>query len=249
MEDLVGTNPGHRSGLTFAQHLNQWITFRNALAHHSVPQLIERAAKPDTWTNPKIGDPASPTSMGDPDCGSTRSSRTIQPTASSATPARAPTPAVSGGCLALIIQAVDRLIVKIAQAHGRIGTLRTSDYPTRGFSETCLRHSAAPVQEIMRTGPSGAERSYTARQTRSSSKPHAPAFAWSECDFAPSNKAAGFSREPETGDELDPILASARHVRIPGLQELIRCRWRRGTSTAAITKQAWCLRDYRWPPR
>src|SRR5262249_1942411 len=57
MEDLIGTTPGDRSGLTFAQHLNQWVTLRNALAHHSVPRLIERASEPTTWTDPKIGDP------------------------------------------------------------------------------------------------------------------------------------------------------------------------------------------------
>lgn len=119
MEDLIGTNPGHRSGLVFGQHLNQWITFRNALAHHNVTRLIERAAKPDTWTEPRIGDPYKSSIHGRFRLWEYEIIRN-HPTYGEQRYTGASTNAgCVRGCLALIIQAVDWLIVDIAQAHRR----------------------------------------------------------------------------------------------------------------------------------
>lgn len=122
MEELVGARRGEWSGLTFAQHLNQWIMLRNALAHNSIRQLITAAASPGRWNSPDIGDPYA-SIQADGTCGRYRlwesdavgdsgdkenrlSGATVQ-----AWSARS--------CLAFIIQAVDWLIVDIAQAHGR----------------------------------------------------------------------------------------------------------------------------------
>ena len=46
METLTGDHPGQRSGLTFSQHLNQWVTVRNALAHGSIASCFVRLTLP-----------------------------------------------------------------------------------------------------------------------------------------------------------------------------------------------------------
>jgi hypothetical protein len=119
MEDLIGTTAGQTSGLTFEQHLNQWVTFRNALAHHGVPRLLARSENPSTWTDPMIGDPYKSVTgerfrlweyeiiRTDPVYGDQRY-------AGASTNA-----GCVRGCLALVIQAVDWLIADICQAHGR----------------------------------------------------------------------------------------------------------------------------------
>jgi len=122
MEELVGERRGGWSGLTFAQHLNQWITLRNALAHNSVRQLINAADDPNSWTGSNFGDPYASIhpdgtraryriwesdAVGD---SSEKQDRLTGATVQ-AWSARS--------CLAFIIQTVDWIIVDIAQAHGR----------------------------------------------------------------------------------------------------------------------------------
>lgn len=138
MEDLVDGKPGKRSRLTFAQHLNQWITVRNALAHNSVRQLINKAADPTKWqTDPDIGDPY----------GSLRADGSrvryrlweSDATGDSKVPEKdrltgATVQAWSArSCLAFIIQAVDWLIVDIGQAHGRSWDPETFRLPQAWF--------------------------------------------------------------------------------------------------------------------
>lgn len=119
MEDLIGTAPGDTSGLTFGQHLNQWVTLRNALVHHDVQRLIDRAGDPNRWTDPKIGDPYKSSLHGRVllwECEIVRN----DPVHGKQSYTGASTNAgCVRGCLALIIQAVDWLIVDIARAHGR----------------------------------------------------------------------------------------------------------------------------------
>jgi hypothetical protein len=54
METLVGDHPGQRSGLTSSQHLNQWVTVRNALAHGSIRELLRQIDAPPARANPRI---------------------------------------------------------------------------------------------------------------------------------------------------------------------------------------------------
>jgi hypothetical protein len=123
MEELTGPQLGKWSGLTFAQHLNQWITLRNGLAHNSIRQLINMANDPNKWTNPQIGDPYKSTQAN----GSHVRYRLWKSDApgDSKVPEQhrlvgATVQAWSArSCLAFIIQTVDWLIVEVAQAHGR----------------------------------------------------------------------------------------------------------------------------------
>lgn len=46
METLTGDHPGQRSGLTFSQHLNQWVTVRNALALEVSASCFARLTPP-----------------------------------------------------------------------------------------------------------------------------------------------------------------------------------------------------------
>jgi hypothetical protein len=87
--------------------------------HHDVLRLIERASKPGTWTDAKIGDPYKSEPRGrfrlweyeiirnDPVHGEQR----FTGASTNAGCVR--------GCLALVVQTVDWLIADIAQAHGR----------------------------------------------------------------------------------------------------------------------------------
>lgn len=116
MEELKGEAPGRLSGLTFTQHLQQWVTLRNALAHGSIRQLMGWVDDPGHW--------------GDQDPYASELHGRYRLWESDATggeprrdePQMAGTTVQSGcarGCLALIVQTVDWLIVDIGQAHGR----------------------------------------------------------------------------------------------------------------------------------
>jgi hypothetical protein len=122
MEELVGERRGEWSRLTFAQHLNQWITLRNALAHNSIRHLISAAASPDVWNGPDIGDPYA-SIQADGTCARYRlweSDAVGDSTEEEDRLTGATVQAWSArSCLAFIIQTVDWLIVDIAQAHGR----------------------------------------------------------------------------------------------------------------------------------
>ena len=118
METLTGDHPGQRSGLTFSQHLNQWVTVRNALAHGSIRELLRQVIAPPERTDPRIraaytsisgeryrlweSDAVGTTSQH----GEDRLGGTIQS-------------GCARGCLALVIQTIDWLIVDICHAHGR----------------------------------------------------------------------------------------------------------------------------------
>jgi len=119
MENLTADAPGRLSGLTFAQHLNQWVTVRNALAHGSIRRLLRRVEQPARWQDPKIGDPYASVLHGrfhlwesDATGGSGQPDelRLVGATIQSG---------CARGCLSLIIQAIDWLIVDIGHAHGR----------------------------------------------------------------------------------------------------------------------------------
>lgn len=123
MEELTGLQHGKWSRLTFAQHLNQWITLRNALAHNSIRQLIDRANDASKWKDPEIGDPYASIQID----GSHVRYRLWESDApgDSKVPKEhrlvgATVQAWSArSCLAFIIQTVDWLIVDIAQAYRR----------------------------------------------------------------------------------------------------------------------------------
>lgn len=118
METLTGDHPGQRSGLTFSQHLHQWVTVRNALTHGSIRELLRQVNAPPERTDPRIraaytsisgeryrlwiSDAVGTTSQH----GEDRLGATIQS-------------GCARGCLALVIQTIDRLIVDICRAHGR----------------------------------------------------------------------------------------------------------------------------------
>jgi hypothetical protein len=129
MEELVGEQRGEWSGLTFAQHLNQWITLRNALAHNSIRHLIQAAASPNGWNSPDVGDPYA-SIRADGTCARYRvwESDAVGDSSEQDRLIGATVQAWSArNCLAFFIQAVDWLVVDIAQAHGRgwdPGTLR-----------------------------------------------------------------------------------------------------------------------------
>ncbi|WP_018218379.1 hypothetical protein [Salinispora vitiensis] len=119
MEQLTGHDPGKRSGLTFSQHLNQWVTLRNALAHGSLHQLLNRVSDPRRWTDKAIGDPYASIlhdryrlwhSDAEGDSSVPPEQRMIGATIQAG---------CARSCLALIIQLVDWLIVEICSAHHR----------------------------------------------------------------------------------------------------------------------------------
>jgi hypothetical protein len=123
IEDLIGPQRGKWSGLTFAQHLNQWITLRNALAHNSIRQLITKAKDPNKWTDPQIGDPYKSIQAN----GSQVRYRLWESDALGDSEVPEPHRLVGAtvqawsarSCLAFIIQTVDWLIVEVAHSHGR----------------------------------------------------------------------------------------------------------------------------------
>jgi hypothetical protein len=119
METLTGDQPGQRSGLTFSQHLNQWVTVRNALAHGSIRELLRQVNAPPKRTDPRILAAYTSASgkryrLWESDAVGTASRHgedrlrgaTIQS-------------GCARGCLALVIQVIDWLIVDICCAHGR----------------------------------------------------------------------------------------------------------------------------------
>lgn len=121
MEDLVGNKPGVFSGLTLAQHLNQWVTLRNAIVHHGIARLNDRARDPRFWKSaPQIGDPYQSAFGGrvclwefervrtDPATGGKASMWDVSRHAGCVR-----------GCLATVIQVVDWIIVDISRAFGR----------------------------------------------------------------------------------------------------------------------------------
>ena len=119
METLTGNQPGKRSGLTFSQHLNQWVTVRNALAHGSIRELLRQVNAPPALTDPGIR--AAYTSI------SGKRYRLWESDAVGAA-SRDGEDRLSGatiqsgcarGCLALVIQVIDWLIVDVCHGHGR----------------------------------------------------------------------------------------------------------------------------------
>jgi hypothetical protein len=119
MEALTGDHPGQRSGLTFSQHLNQWVTVRNALAHGSIRELLRQVNAPPERTDPRIRAAYTSISGGryrlwESDAVGTTSQHgkdrlggvTIQS-------------GCARSCPALVIQTIDWLIVDICRAHGR----------------------------------------------------------------------------------------------------------------------------------
>lgn len=121
MEELVGGQRGLHSGLTFSQHLNQWILLRNALAHNSVPREVKRAENPGVWGDPDIGDPYASTCSDWPRWRLWHSDSVGDRSASEETRLVGATVQAwsARSCLAFIIQLVNWLITDIAEAHGR----------------------------------------------------------------------------------------------------------------------------------
>lgn len=119
LEGLSLGHPGARSGLTFAQHLNQWVTLRNALAHGSIRQLLARVDKPESWEDPKIGDPYASALHG-----RYRLWRSDAEGDSSEPPGKRMIGATiqagcARSCLALVVQLVDWLIADICSTQAR----------------------------------------------------------------------------------------------------------------------------------
>jgi hypothetical protein len=119
METLTGDHPGQRSGLTFSQHLNQWVTVRNALAHGSIRELLRLVNAPPERTDPRIR--AAYTSISGERYRLWESNAVG--TASQHGEERLGGATIQSGCargcLALIIQTIDWLIVDICRANGR----------------------------------------------------------------------------------------------------------------------------------
>lgn len=132
MEDLDGYTPGNKSGLTFSQHLRQWLELRNAIAHGSIRQLVHKIDDPGRG---KPGDPyttaaggryrlwASDATGGDP---TKVGPQHLEGATFQAGCAR--------GCLALVIQAIDWLIVDIGQSHGRAWNVEQLRLPEAWFA-------------------------------------------------------------------------------------------------------------------
>jgi hypothetical protein len=139
MEDLAGDVYGRRSGLTFTQHLNQWVTVRNALAHGSIRRLLRRVDDPARWQDPRIGDPYASVLHGrfrlwesdaPGDSWQPDEQRLVGATIQSG---------CARGCLALVIQAVDWLIVEIGSAHGRDWDVENLRLPQAWFHRSLPR--------------------------------------------------------------------------------------------------------------
>lgn len=133
MEELCGTAPGRLSGLTFAQHLNQWITLRNALAHGSLRRLLVRVEDPTRWPDPSIGDPYASQIHGrfrlwfsDAEGNSKipEHQRMVGATVQSG---------CARSCLALIVQLVDWLIVDIGSSFDRDWNVEDLRLPAAWF--------------------------------------------------------------------------------------------------------------------
>lgn len=120
IETLDGVEPGERSGLTFSQHLNQWIRLRHALAHGSIRYEIRRADDPAAW-DPKddIGDPYRSQWHGRYRLWESDATGESQLAEQQRLIGATVQSGCARGCLALVIQAVDWLITDIAQAAGR----------------------------------------------------------------------------------------------------------------------------------
>ena len=119
METLTGDHSGQRSGLTFSQHLNQWVTVRNALAHGSIRELLRQVNAPPERTDPRIR--AAYTSISG-ERYRLWESDAVGTTSQHGEDRLGGAPIQSGcarGCLPLVIQTIDRLIVDICRAHGR----------------------------------------------------------------------------------------------------------------------------------
>ena len=156
MENLTADAPGRLSGLTFAQHLNQWVTVRNALTHGSIRRLLRRVNDPARWQDPKIGDPYASVIHGrfrlwesDATGGSGQpdEQRLVGATIQSG---------CARGCLSLIIQAVDWLIVDIGPHTAATGTSRLSAYRRPGSTGGFPGNSAGTTTAATRTGACGA---------------------------------------------------------------------------------------------
>jgi hypothetical protein len=121
MEELTGGQCGKNSGLTFSQHLNQWVLLRNALAHNSIRLLAASADDPSVWRDPDIGDPYASIRPDQPRWRLWESDATGDSSVPDAYRLTGATVQAwsARSCLAFIIQLVDWLIVDIAQAHGR----------------------------------------------------------------------------------------------------------------------------------
>lgn len=177
MEELVGGRRGKWSGLTFAQHLNQWITVRNAFAHNSIRHLINAAASPDGWNGPDIGDPYA-SIQADGTCARYRLWESDAVGDGSEEEDRlsgAPVQAWSArSCLAFIIQTVDWLVVDIAQASAAAGIPAPCGYRKPGSNGTCRRRSAARNPTATPTGACGRDPRCTDEQPYKASEPKAP---------------------------------------------------------------------------
>jgi hypothetical protein len=140
MEDLTADVPGQVSGLTFTQHLNQWVTVRNALAHGSIRRLLRRVDDPGRWQDPLIGDPYNSVLRGrfrlwESDAlGDSRlpdEQRLVGATIQSG---------CARGCLGLVVQAVDWLIVDIART-----TPSTTSHPDDWYRRVWVTHRFHPL--------------------------------------------------------------------------------------------------------
>lgn len=120
VETLDGTEPGERSGLTFSQHLNQWIRLRHALAHGSIRYEVRRADDPTAW-NPKddVGDPYRSQWHGRYRLWESDATGNSQLPEKQRLIGATVQSGCARNCLALVIQTIDWLITDIAQAEGR----------------------------------------------------------------------------------------------------------------------------------
>jgi hypothetical protein len=120
METLNGAEPGERSGLTFSQHLNQWVRLRHALAHGSIRYELRRAGDPAEWNpNDDVGDPYRSQWHGRLRLWESDAVGNSQLPEQQRLAGATVQSGCARGCLALVIQAVDWLITDIAQTAGR----------------------------------------------------------------------------------------------------------------------------------
>jgi hypothetical protein len=134
MEQLHGTEPGKRSGLTVAQHVNQWITLRNALAHGSVRHLLDRVDDPERWPDKWIGDPYASASHGryrlwesdaEGDSSIPEAHRLTGATIQAG---------CARSCLALVVQVIDWLIVDVCTTGERSWDAEVLRLPPEWFA-------------------------------------------------------------------------------------------------------------------
>ena len=164
METLTGDHPGQRSGLTFSQHLHQWVTVRNALTHGSIRELLRQVNAPPERTTRASGPhipryPASDTACGYlmPSAPPASTGKTVSaPQSSPAAPAAASHSSFRPSTGSSWTSAAHMA------AHG---TPRICGCPQAGSSGSCRRVSAVPLPTATSTGPCGADLSCTGART------------------------------------------------------------------------------------